>query len=118
MPESEERLRMLYTASAAPAGGHLLEEDWERLACQEMSDAERVTALDHVTRCAECARIFKGLDALAEGARTFDPAVPAPKGRLLAFPRWQLAAGLAAAAAFAALLLRPAAGPLAPAVTP
>jgi hypothetical protein len=118
MPESEERLRMLYSASAAPAVGHLREEDWERLACGEMAESDRQGALDHVTRCAACARIFRGLDALAEGARTFDPSVPAPPARILAFPRGLLLGGLAAAAAVAVVLLRPAAGPEAPAVPP
>src|SRR5262245_24637818 len=107
MPESEERLRMLYRAAAAPSEGHLLEDEWERLACREMSAADRERALDHVTRCAECARIFQGLDALAEGARGFDPAVPSAP-RVLPFHRSFVLGGLAAAAALAFVMLRPA----------
>jgi hypothetical protein len=110
MPDSEERLRRLYTGSAVPAGGHLLEEDWERLACGEMAAADRERALEHVTRCAECARIYRGLDALTEGARSFDPGVPAAPSRTLAYPRGLLLGGLAAAAALAAMLFWPAAG--------
>jgi len=105
---------MLYTAAAAPEGGHLLDQDWERLACQEMAEPEQEKALDHVTRCAECARIYRGLDALAQGARAFDPSVPAPRARLIAFPRWPFLGGLAAAAALTAILLRPAAAPQVP----
>ena len=118
MPDSEERLRGLYTASAVPPGGHLLEEDWERLACGEMPAADRERSLDHVTRCAECARIYRGLDALAEGARSFDPGVPAALSRTLAFPRGLLLGGLATAAALAAMLLWPATGPRGPATPP
>ena len=101
---------MLYTASAIPAAGHLLEEDWERLACGELAAADQESALHHVSRCAECARIFRGLDALTEGARSFDPTVPAARPRVLGFPRGLLLGGLAAAATLAVVLLRPAAG--------
>jgi hypothetical protein len=114
MPENEERLRMLYTAAAVPDRDHLQEGDWERLVCGELAVADREKALDHVTRCAECARIYRGIDALTEGARAFDPGVPAAgasRARVLAFPRYLWLGGLAAAAALALVLLRPAAGP-------
>jgi len=115
MPESDERLRVLYATLALPEGGHPTEESWERLACREMDPAEREKTLDHVTRCADCARVYRALDALAEGARTFDPGVPNAPARVLPFPRWALLAGLAAAAALAVVVLRPATGPRVPA---
>lgn len=111
MPESEEKLRALYTAWAVSQGGHLLEQDWERLACREMATAEREIALDHVTRCVDCARIFRAIDTLAEGAREFDPGVPSRAGSVLRFPRGLLLGGLAAAAAVAIVLLRPVTSP-------
>jgi hypothetical protein len=111
MPESEEKLRALYAAWADSREGHLLEQDWERLACGEMAAAERESALDHVTRCAGCARIYRALDALTEGAREFDSGAPARAASVLPFSRGLLLGGLAAAAALAILLLRPAMNP-------
>jgi hypothetical protein len=114
MPESEERLRSLYRACAVSAGGHLLEPDWERLACREMAGPERESALEHVTRCGECARIYRALDALAEGAREFDSGAPRREAAVLPFSRGVMLGGLATAAALAILLLRPAAAPEVP----
>jgi hypothetical protein len=62
MPGAKRGCGMLYTASAVPSVGHLREDEWERLACGEMTGRSAETALEHVTRCAECARIFRGLD--------------------------------------------------------
>jgi len=118
MPDSDEALRVLYKAAATAVGGRPAEEDWERLACGELAPADREKALDHVTRCAACARIYRALDALSEGARAFDAGVPAPAARVLPFSRGLLLGGLAAAASLAVILLRPAATPEVPRSSP
>lgn len=118
MPElpREDALRGLYRGSARPAEGHLSEEDWERLACHELAPEEREAALDHVIRCAACARTYRAIGALGAEARSFDPGAPRERVRVLAFPRWPVLLGLAAAAVLTLVLLRPASGPgLAPA---
>jgi len=85
--------------------GHLDETTWERLALRELDPAARATAIDHVTRCARCAKIWKGLHALEHAARAFDPGVPgATRGPSAASPtrarwRWLAAGGALAAAA-------------------
>jgi hypothetical protein len=59
-----------------PETPHLDERTWERLALSELDAAERARALAHVTACARCTRLWKGLLALEAGARAFDPAAP------------------------------------------
>lgn len=83
------------------AEGHLQEAEWERLACGEMSAAERARSLEHVTRCTLCADLYRGLVRLGEEARLFDPrapraAAPWPAwGRVPGWARWAAAAVIA-----------------------
>ena len=60
------------------AGGedHPLPEDWERMACGELTSSEREELIDHVLDCAECAEIYRSLLELERGAREIDPGVP------------------------------------------
>jgi hypothetical protein len=100
-----------YAARAAgePAG-HLDEAAWERLACAEGEPAERERAFDHVTRCTECAAVWRSLSSLRREAAAFDPAAPRARTRPEAPARW-VVAGLAAAAVLvaASVTLMPAA---------
>lgn len=95
--------RVRYARSMADTReGHLEESEWERLACGEMSAAERERALEHVTRCSLCADLYRGLMQLGEEARLFDPGAPraaAPWpawGRVPGWARWAAAAALIA----------------------
>lgn len=52
--------------------GHLDDAAWERLATNEVSDLERDRYFDHVTSCAKCSVVWRGIlelrkDAIAQG---------------------------------------------------
>lgn len=111
--DHDEALRAALTARPDPAS-HPEEEAWVRLASAEMPEGERQALLDHVVRCEECTRIYRGLRMLATEARSFDATVPAfePAPRLVTEPRWLAAGALGAlAAAVVFLLVRPPASP-------
>jgi hypothetical protein len=105
----DRELRRRYAAAAtAPRTPHLDEAAWERLAMHEMDDAERATAVAHITECAECGRAYRAVQALAGEAREFDPAVPAVAAMPRTTARFWMAGSFAAAAAFAGwALMRP-----------
>jgi hypothetical protein len=85
---------------AGDRASHLQESDWERLACGEMGPEERDRALEHVTSCAACAELYRGLSMLRAEAPAFDPGAPrhetgrSLRGQVPAWARWA-AAGLA-----------------------
>jgi hypothetical protein len=56
---------------------HLTEENWERLACDEMALDERESAIDHILDCHQCSEIYRALNILRSEAATFDPDAPA-----------------------------------------
>jgi hypothetical protein len=81
----DSALREAYAGLSRTSDAHLDDATWERLACGELRGGEREAALAHVVACAECSELWRGLDALREGARAFDPQVPrvgsaAPQG--------------------------------------
>jgi hypothetical protein len=81
-----------YRATARP-DGHLSDEAWEGLLDGALAAPEREAAVDHVTRCAECAAVHRGLVAFErESAPLRGTARPAP--RIAPVWRW---AGVAAA---------------------
>ena len=59
-----------------PRGGHLDDDTWERLACGELDESERLLAIEHVTSCEECDRIYRALDVLSKEARAIHPDLP------------------------------------------
>lgn len=60
---------------------HLDDAAWEQLALGELAADARAARLRHVAACADCARIWLGLRALAVDAAAVDPgAVIAPAG--------------------------------------
>jgi hypothetical protein len=74
----DDGLRATYAAECMTATeGHPSEEAWERLALRELRDTEREAFFDHVTRCASCAGVYRGLKQLETEARAFDSGVPA-----------------------------------------
>ena len=82
---------------AVDRAGHLQDADWERLALGEMAPDERERTLEHVTRCASCADVYRGLTMLGEEAPAFDPGAPrphrpAPQPRVPVWARWAAAA--------------------------
>jgi hypothetical protein len=101
----DARLREMYAAATqAPRADHPSDDLWERLAMDELSPIERDRVSDHVTSCAPCAEIYRGLRTLQDEARVFDPG--APKAITPARPvAWY--AGLAAAAMVLLALLLP-----------
>lgn len=104
MALSDDELRAAYaTLSAAAMEPHPDEALFERLACGELSADERLRLSDHVARCASCAGVWRGVQALrAEAERA------APRARVLRFPaRAGWAVGLAAAAVLALAFLMP-----------
>jgi hypothetical protein len=113
----DNALRRAYAETARrPRTPHLEDAEWERLALREMDAVERARVLLHVTACASCARTYRGLEALATEARTFDAGVPVPEmpRETSRAPRWLLGS-LAAAAAFAGwAVLRPLPAPAPP----
>lgn len=82
---------------------HVDDATWERLAMGELDAAARARVADHVTRCASCAALWRGLAMLEDGARDFDPGVPAASRPVAPRRWWPMAAAVAAVAA--ALLL-------------
>lgn len=88
---------------------HLDDATWERLAMRELSGEARAAALAHVSGCASCLKIYRGLALLEKEAREFDAAVPGPTPGASppagsAVVRWLFPAGAVLAAAAAVLL--------------
>lgn len=108
MTEAPDRLlASAYARHADRASGHPDEEAWVRLAARELPPDETRALADHLARCSECGQIYRALADLEQGARAFDPAVPA---RPHTAQRWNVLAlggGLAAAAAVAWVMVRP-----------
>jgi hypothetical protein len=100
MAESDDDLRAAYrTLAAAPSKAHPDDAQWERWACGTLDGDERLRLADHVARCAECADVWRAVQALRASA---------PRARVLPFrPRVAWGAGLAAAAALALALVLP-----------
>jgi hypothetical protein len=86
-------------------GHHLESSDWERFVDGSMTGGERVSVVDHLTSCRECALIYKGLLEFAALAPDFDPGAPKEtSGAALLVPlpvrkRWLLPTGVALAMA-------------------
>lgn len=79
-PPADDLLRATWRdlSGAVPApGAHLSEDDWVRLAADELDDAARERAADHIEACADCAGIFRAIGHLREGAVAIDPGSPA-----------------------------------------
>jgi hypothetical protein len=103
MADRDLSLRHLYALRAPePTADHLSEDDWLALAGGELGSPAREQALAHVERCASCARVYRGLSELEDGARAFDPHTPQVLGpaplKVLQTTRWAWWGGLAAAA--------------------
>jgi hypothetical protein len=58
--------------------GHLGEDQWERLACDEMAPDERESVLDHIVDCPLCSDTYRAIRIIRSEAFEFDTAVPAP----------------------------------------
>lgn len=100
----DQRLRDLYGAAGVDEEPHVGEEVWERLACGEAGTSERAEALDHVSRCPECAEIYSTLVQFESEARERGLEVP---GSGWAEPRRRYWIGLAAAAVLLLVLVLP-----------
>lgn len=104
---SDERLRELYEAGAGGGQVHVEDELWERLALGEVDESERERALEHISRCPQCAEVYRTLTELENEARHHGLRVPEAG---FTSPRqgsrtWWL--GLAAAAAIILLFTIP-----------
>jgi len=101
-PLNDDNLAAAFRSSRRASGEHLTETAWERLACEEMTPADRDTALVHIMNCAECSTIHRSLMQLREGATNIDGAHD-DAGQ--SYRRWMIPGGLAAAAAILVALL-------------
>jgi hypothetical protein len=113
-PLDDAALAAAFRGARTPSGDHLSETQWERLACDEMTPAERDTALAHILSCADCTAIHRRLMELRTGAAEIDGPAPQPLAGW-SQKRWAIAGGLAAAAALILAVLvnqpsRPSAG--------
>ncbi|MEN8164732.1 MAG: hypothetical protein ABFS37_11435, partial [Acidobacteriota bacterium] len=78
MPELDA-LRTAYRHPEADGdSNHLTADQWEGLACEELSAEERQGALDHILRCAQCSDTYRAIQVLQTEARAFDVAAAAP----------------------------------------
>jgi hypothetical protein len=72
LPFADPALRRAYRALMLdrPDTGHLDEATWDRLAGNEIEQAARDEAFDHIVSCDRCSTIWKGVLALAAEAET------------------------------------------------
>lgn len=94
----DDALRRAYGAAITGVPGpHLTEDDWVRLASDEVSSDERATFADHIAHCGACTTTWQVLAEVRAGAAAIDPGAPrpVPATSSWALGRW---AGLAAAA--------------------
>ena len=103
-PLDEARLGAAFRSARKPTGTHLTESEWERLTCDEMTPAERDTALVHIMSCAECTTIHRGLMELRKGAAEIEDARRQNDSGSY-YRRWTIAGSLATAAAIVLALL-------------
>jgi len=98
---TDDHLSRAYQAIPPPTG-HLSDEAWERFLDGTLSTAERESAVNHITRCAECARVYRGLVAFERDSAPLHG--EDAKRRSASTWRWAgpLAAALAAVTIFVA----------------
>ncbi len=112
MADGGQTLHGLYALRAPePAASHVAEDDWLALASGSAPASLREQAVGHVVRCASCARVYRGLSDLEDGARRFDRGVPRSLGpaplNALQTTRWAWWGGLAAAATLVWAIAQP-----------
>ena len=79
-----DALRAAYRQSlTVDDADHLSENQWERLACDELPARERQGALDHILECPLCSDTYRTIQVLRSEAAEFDEAVPATPGAVL-----------------------------------
>lgn len=93
----DDALRRAYGAALTDVpGSHLTEDDWVRLAADEVTPDERTAFADHIAQCGACTATWQVLAEVRAGAAAIDPGAPRPApATSWALGRW---AGLAAAA--------------------
>jgi hypothetical protein len=101
-----DTLRTVYQQTIRPSENHLTDEQWEQLACDEMTPSEREQAAEHIQLCSQCAQVFRVVMAVKAEAHEFDPYAPPSRAAQEAAQeaaqsrrRPRFFAGLAAAAA-------------------
>jgi hypothetical protein len=100
---TDDPLARAYQA-LAPPGAHLSEETWEQFLEGSLAAAERDDAIEHITRCPECARVHQGLVAFERDSAPLH----GPDATRRSAPVWRWAGPLAAAlAAVAIFVARP-----------
>jgi hypothetical protein len=75
---------------ATPLSTHPSEDVWVSLASGELAPTEREHLADHVLSCAECARLYRAVAQVRNGAVDFDPGAPHQSGRRI-LPVWRRA---------------------------
>jgi hypothetical protein len=100
MPEPDVLRAAYQEALRGDDAEHLAEEQWERLACDEMEPGERDEALDHILACSLCSDTYRAIQVVRAEAAAFDETAPAAasvEGTVRRFP-WR-GVGLLAMAA-------------------
>lgn len=67
-------LRAAYAIGSPP--DHVADATWDRLACGELTPAERERAVEHIVRCPDCMLLYQTLGRFHEGARAIDAQAP------------------------------------------
>ena len=91
---TDDPLARAYQANPAP-GEHLSDEAWEHFVDGTLIGAEREGAIEHITRCAECALVHRGLVAFERDSAALHGADATRRSA----PVWRWAGPLAAALA-------------------
>lgn len=105
-PLNDDSLAAAFRDARRTLGTHLTEAEWERLTCDEMTLAERDTALAHIMSCDECATIHRSLIQLRAGAQQIEsPPSRSVGATRFSNRRWAMVGGLATAAAIVLALL-------------
>lgn len=75
-----ETLRAAFRESViSDDDGHLSEDQWERLACDELAIDERESAFDHIVECPVCTDTYRVIQIMRSEASAFDEAAPEPE---------------------------------------
>jgi hypothetical protein len=77
MPEIDILRAAFRESLAGGADHHLSEDEWERIACDEMVSSERERVLEHALECPLCSDTYRAILTLRADAATFDEAAPA-----------------------------------------
>jgi hypothetical protein len=104
--DDETLRRQFGTVMREPDSPHVTDETWEALALHEVSPEARAAVMRHVVTCAVCSEMYQSLRGLEDGAREFDPGVPAKPSAAQSNRPWLMLAASVALAISGFLIYR------------